>query len=168
MADTIPNGCWLVYPCYQKWWWQWCMHSVLCKQGLPCNYSRQVKRPTVLIKFQFIWITINNLLTWQYWLALTIQLFRDNVAGGLNGPETVTFQDPAINSLYTYLVAIDDWEWENNGDDFFNSGSSITVLNQIQSHDAIMVGSNGTATETFYFFGCVNILPSKFSNNSQN
>jgi len=85
---------------------------------------------------------------------------RDNVAGGLNGPETVTFQDPAINSLYTYLVAIDDWEWENNGDDFFNSGSSITVLNQIQSHDAIMVGSNGTATETFYFFGCVNILPS--------
>ena len=88
-------------------------------------------------------------------------LSRDNVAGGLNGPETVTFQDPVENQLYTYLVAINDWDWQNNGQDFFNSGSSISVINQLQNYENTMVGDSGTATEAYYFFGCIDILPSK-------
>ena len=83
------------------------------------------------------------------------------MAGGNNGPETVTFQDPAVNSLYTYLIAIDDWEWVNNGQDFYNSGSSITILNQLQTFDTSMIGDSGTSVNTYYFFGCVDILPSK-------
>ena len=83
------------------------------------------------------------------------------MAGGLNGPETVTFQDPVENQLYTYLVAINDWDWQNNGQDFFNSGSSISVINQLQNYENTMVGDSGTATEAYYFFGCIDILPSK-------
>ena len=52
---------------------------------------------------------------------------RDNADGGNNGPETVTFLHPQINQHYTYLIAIDDFEWVNNGQDFFASGSAIQV-----------------------------------------
>ena len=52
---------------------------------------------------------------------------RDNADGGSNGPETVTFLSPEINQHYTHLVAIDDFEWVNNGQDFFVSGSAIQV-----------------------------------------
>ena len=54
-------------------------------------------------------------------------VFRDNSDGGSNGPETVTFLSPEINQHYTHLVAIDDFEWVNNGQDFFVSGSAIQV-----------------------------------------
>lgn len=54
-------------------------------------------------------------------------VFRDNADGGSNGPETVTFLSPEINQHYTHLVAIDDFEWVNNGQDFFVSGSAIQV-----------------------------------------
>ena len=44
-----------------------------------------------------------------------ILCIRDNVNGGTNGPETVTFQDPSINNLYTYVVGIDDFLAEVSG-----------------------------------------------------
>ena len=91
---------------------------------------------------------------------LKVHCYRDNVAGGLNGPETVTFQDPAINSLYTYLIAINDFEFQNNGADFFNSGSAIQILNQLQNYEDSMVGNTGNSSAAFYFFGCVDILTS--------
>ena len=86
---------------------------------------------------------------------------RDNVNGGTNGPETVTFQDPSINNLYTYVVGIDDFAFENNGLDFFNSGSAINIANNLQSHDVTMLGNTGNSTNTYYFFGCVDFLQSK-------
>jgi len=89
-----------------------------------------------------------------------ITLDRDNADGGSNGPETVTFLSPEINQHYTHLVAIDDFEWVNNGQDFFASGSAIQVKNQLQQHDTTMMGTNGTASSAYYFFGCVVILPS--------
>ena len=55
------------------------------------------------------------------------KLSRDNAFGGKNGPETVTFLSPEINQHYTHLVAIDDFDWVNNGQDFFVSGSAIQV-----------------------------------------
>ena len=39
----------------------------------------------------------------------------------------MTFLSPEINQHYTHLVAIDDFEWVNNGQDFFVSGSAIQV-----------------------------------------
>ena len=67
---------------------------------------------------------------------------------------------------YTYLIAINDFEFKNNGQDFFNSGSSITILNQLQNYEDDMVGSSGNVTAGYYFFGCVEILSSKFLDNS--
>ena len=90
-----------------------------------------------------------------------ILCIRDNVNGGTNGPETVTFQDPSINNLYTYVVGIDDFAFENNGVDFFNSGSTINVANNLQTHDVTMVGNTGNSTNTYYFYGCIEFLQSK-------
>ena len=100
-----------------------------------------------------------------YFLSINngIPCIRDNVNGGTNGPETVTFQDPSINNLYTYVVGIDDFAFENNGVDFFNSGSTINVANNLQTHDVTMVGNTGNSTNTYYFYGCIEFLQSKVS-----
>ena len=82
---------------------------------------------------------------------------RDNADGGTNGPETVTLQGTLTNSQHDYLVAINDFEFVNNGDDFYNSMSSINILNQLQSYDINMVGNSGSMTEAYYFFGCLEI-----------
>merc|ERR1712002_1446686 len=37
----------------------------------------------------------------------------DNVEGGLNGAETVTLLDNNVNSKYTYLIAVEDFKFEN-------------------------------------------------------
>ena len=54
-------------------------------------------------------------------------MFRENVVGGFGGPETVTLFSPEINQHYTHLIAINDWGWVNNGQDFFVSGSALQV-----------------------------------------
>ena len=98
-------------------------------------------------------------------IFLSIRIYnfcpRDNVGGGTNGPETVTFQDPSINNLYTYVVGIDDFAFENNGVDFFNSGSVINVANNLQTHDVTMLGNTGNSSNTYYFYGCIDFLQSK-------
>ena len=53
----------------------------------------------------------------------------DNTGGGLNGAETVTLTDNAINSAYRYLVAIEDYRFEDSGDAFLSSGASVTITN---------------------------------------
>ena len=83
--------------------------------------------------------------------------FRDNADGGTNGPETVTLQGTLTNSQHDYLVAINDFEFNNNGEDFYSSMSSINILNQLQSYDINMVGNSGSLTEAYYFFGCLEI-----------
>ena len=84
---------------------------------------------------------------------------RDNADGGTNGPETVTLQGTLTNSQHDYLVAINDFEFDNNGEDFYNSMSSINILNQLQSYDINMVGNSGSMAEAYYFFGCLEISP---------
>ena len=71
----------------------------------------------------------------------------DNTHGGLNGAETVTLTDNAINSDYRYLVGIHDYRFQDNGVPFLNSGSSLTVTNGIQTVTKRMEGS-GPITRT--------------------
>ena len=53
----------------------------------------------------------------------------DNTRGGLNGAETVTLLDNAINEGYRYLVAIEDYRFEDQGTPFLNSGAAVTITN---------------------------------------
>ena len=82
---------------------------------------------------------------------------RDNANGGSNGPETVTLLNSLTNSQYDYLVAINDFDFNNNGEDFYSSMSSINIINQLQSEDIKMVGNSTSSAEDFYFFGCLKI-----------
>ena len=63
----------------------------------------------------------------------SVSLDLDNTKGGLNGAETVTLLDNAINKDYRYLVGVNDYKFEDGGVPFLNSGSSITVTNGIQN-----------------------------------
>ena len=95
-------------------------------------------------------------------LASLISLcFRDNADGGTNGPETVTLQGTLTNSQHDYLVAINDYDFDNNGQDFYASMSSINILNQLQTYDINMVGNSGSTTDSYYFFGCLEISPGR-------
>ena len=58
--------------------------------------------------------------------------FRDNADGGNNGPETVTLTDMATNSMFTYLLAANDYNFGNNGDDLLQSCTTFSVQNNIQ------------------------------------
>ena len=74
----------------------------------------------------------------------------------------MTLQGTLTNSQHDYLVAINDFEFTNNGEDFYASMSSINVLNQLQSYDISMVGNSGSMTEAYYFFGCLEISSGDF------
>ena len=71
----------------------------------------------------------------------SVSLDLDNQKGGLNGAETVTLLDNAINKDYTYLVGIMDYFFERKGVPFLNSGASITVTNGIQTVTKRLQGS---------------------------
>ena len=77
----------------------------------------------------------------------------------------MTLQGTLTNSQHDYLVAINDFEFNNNGADFYNSMSSINIFNQLQSYEISMNGTSGSLTESFYFFGCLEISTGT-SNNS--
>eukprot|EP00090_Calanus_glacialis_P046780 TRINITY_DN934_c0_g1_i4.p1 TRINITY_DN934_c0_g1~~TRINITY_DN934_c0_g1_i4.p1 ORF type:complete len:3509 (+),score=786.17 TRINITY_DN934_c0_g1_i4:1199-10528(+) len=82
----------------------------------------------------------------------------DNTSGGLNGAETVTLLDNAINSGYRYLVGIHDYNFQDNGVPFLNSGSSMTVTNGVQTVTKRMEGAGPiTSTDGFVFFGCIDV-----------
>jgi len=85
---------------------------------------------------------------------------RDNADGGYNGPETVSFLDSSVNVLYTYIIAVDDYE--DNANDFINSGVELTVTNNIPANTKrypMVVQPNQTVTypNDFYLFGCLRV-----------
>jgi len=84
----------------------------------------------------------------------------DNTSGGENGVETVTLLDNTVNVDYTYLVAIEDFRFEDGGAKFLQSGAGIVVTNGQQTEERDMDVSTTTsidrATE-FYLFGCVKV-----------
>ena len=82
---------------------------------------------------------------------------RDNAEGGTNGPETVTLQDSGVNSLYTYLIAIQDYEFENTGLDLLSSGAGISLTNELNTVEHKMVATVVNMTNDYYLFGCVHV-----------
>ena len=83
---------------------------------------------------------------------------RDNAAGGNNGPETVQLQNAAINSQYTYLLAAEDYEFENNGESLLESCTSFSIQNNVQGYDfPKLEGTAVNITNEFYFFGCLTV-----------
>ena len=82
---------------------------------------------------------------------------RDNAAGGLNGPETVTLQESATNSQFTYMIAFEDFNFPNNGPELLTSGASITLTNELDTVEQKMLGSSMALPEDYYLFGCVDV-----------
>ena len=75
-----------------------------------------------------------------------VSLDVDQTSGGLNGPETVTLTDPSVNTNYTYVIAVNDYHWENYGASFTTSGATITVQGSDQL-DEETLPSNLTAPD---------------------
>ena len=76
-----------------------------------------------------------------------ISLDLDNTSGGLNGAETMTLLDAAVNKDYVYVVGIEDFRFESNGDPFLSSGSRITITNGVQTVYSEMVASSISSSE---------------------
>ena len=88
---------------------------------------------------------------------------RDNADGGGNGPETVSLTNPTTSSQYTYLLAANDFDFENNGDDFLISCTTFNIQNNVQSYDfQKLTASAVNMTHQHYFFGCLTFQSSKF------
>ena len=81
----------------------------------------------------------------------------DNASGGLNGAETMTLLNNTVNSQYKYLIAIEDFNFENNGTPFLNSGARISITNGIQTSDYEMKGTSIESSAKFYLFGCLDV-----------
>merc|ERR1711872_513447 len=90
-----------------------------------------------------------------------VEMDRDNDKGGHDGPEIVTFQDRKVNSLYTYLVAVEEYFVgidTENGANFLKSGVRITLeSNNVTQTITMNEKANQTITKpnSFYFFGCL-------------
>jgi len=82
---------------------------------------------------------------------------RDNADGGPNGAEIVTLTDKDVNSEFTHIVAIEDYEFENGGHDFLHSGAAISVQNEVQSVSQALIASTISQTADYYLFGCVQV-----------
>jgi len=82
---------------------------------------------------------------------------RDNAEGGPNGPETVTLLDKTVNSQYTYLIAVTDYNFEDNGDKLLKSGATITMFNDKETKEYKMVATSVTRPDDTYLFGCVEV-----------
>ena len=94
-------------------------------------------------------------------MMMMMMVFRDNADGGQNGPETVLLTDPSVNSQYTYLLAVNDFEFGNNGDDLVNSKAFFTVINNVQSFEFPKLSVSMLNITDYYFFGCVSVDISK-------
>ena len=81
----------------------------------------------------------------------------DNTRGGLNGAETVTLLNNTINIMYTYLIAVEDYAFENNGQMFLNSGTGITITNGLQTVENDMKATSIQKATEFYLFGCLDV-----------
>ena len=62
-----------------------------------------------------------------------ISLDLDNTEGGLNGAETMTLLDNAINKDYVYIIGIEDYNFESNGTPFLNSKAAVTITNGVKT-----------------------------------
>ena len=69
----------------------------------------------------------------------------DNGGGGNNGAESVTLLDNSINKDYTYLIGIEDYRFNSNGQTpFLQSGAKITITNGVNTEVVQMAGTSIT------------------------
>ena len=95
-------------------------------------------------------------------VSYDVNVWRDNADGGPNGPETILLTDPSVNSLYTYVLGVNDFDFGNNGDDLVASMAFITVINNVQSFEfPKLTAEMFNMTHNYYFFGCVSVDSSK-------
>ena len=81
----------------------------------------------------------------------------DNRNGGFNGAETVTLLDRNVNKNYNYMIAVEDFGFEENGRQFLKSDARISITNGIQNVEIEMTANQIDQDNTFYLFGCLNI-----------
>ena len=62
-----------------------------------------------------------------------ISLDLDNTSGGLNGAETMTLQDNALNKDYVYVIAVEDYNFESSGNYFLDAGAQVTITNGVKT-----------------------------------
>merc|ERR1711953_558879 len=83
---------------------------------------------------------------------------RDNADGGSNGPETVLLTDPAVNSQFTYVLGVNDFDFGNSGEDLEMSMAFITVINNVRSFEFPKLSVDTfNMTHHYYFFGCITV-----------
>merc|ERR1711953_134791 len=83
---------------------------------------------------------------------------RDNAAGGTNGPETILLTDPSVNSQFTYVLGVNDFDFGNSGEDLEMSMAFITVINNVQSFEFPKLSVDTfNMTHHYYFFGCITV-----------
>ena len=76
-----------------------------------------------------------------------ISLDLDNTSGGLNGAETMTLLDNAINKDYVYVIGVEDYRFENEGSPFLESGATVTITNGVKTVYKDMVASSISRSE---------------------
>ena len=81
----------------------------------------------------------------------------DNTNGGFDGAETVTLLNNTVNMNYNYLIAIEDYEFEEEGKQFLNSGSGITITNGVKTIEVDMKAESIEHETEFYLFGCLEV-----------
>ena len=73
-----------------------------------------------------------------------ISLDLDNTKGGPHGSETLTLLDNNVNKDYTYVIAVEDFSFENNGQSFLDSGCEIRITNGVKTKEKKMVAKSVT------------------------
>ena len=144
MGDQSPSRPWYLCGCYQQCRWQ-CLCHKLWKSAMPqcCCWTNKVWESSKIV--------------------LVNECFRDNAAGGNNGPESVNLLDPAVNSQFTYLLAAHDFDFHNNGDSFLSSCATFQIANNVQGYDfPKLTASSINITHQYYFFGCLAMQSSKY------
>ena len=73
-----------------------------------------------------------------------ISLDLDNTEGGTHGAETLTLLDNNVNKDYVYVIAVEDFGFENNGQSFLDSGCEIRITNGPKEVEKKMVAKSVT------------------------
>ena len=71
-----------------------------------------------------------------------ISLDLDNTQGGLNGSETITLLNNTVNKDYVYIIAVEDYNFEDNGTLLLQSGVSVEINNNVKSVEQKLVASS--------------------------
>ena len=63
---------------------------------------------------------------------------------GLNGAETLTLLDKNVNKDYTYVIGVEDYNFEHRGARFLDSHCEIRITNRVKEEEKMMVAESVT------------------------